>query len=410
MTTSTTREVAREEREEGLRRDVAPCLPRREWLLSSASLALTARSASAAKDETKGTPPTKLLCGPSLTAPSDNEVYVWWHVDSKTDRHRVEYGPTPSLGKIVNWETLTRSPSLPLKELTPGARVYYRVTSDNVSSPVLQFQLPGQSPSTRLCVWGDNQGGHDVFARQTVPAVRAAKPGLILVAGDLVDMGFRYADWNRDLYGPGGELFRSIPWYPVRGNHDGEFPLSLEMLRLPGSNRWYARTQGPVRYVILDTNVYHRADSDQFKWLESEVKGVAWKKARHRIVSFHHPPFNTVQSSPGDDGAKLARAVLVPLLERAGADAIICGHAHVYERGARPRPDGGVTNYLVTGGGGGKLDRLKTGDWPFMTVSHRKHHVLVADIADDAIDWKSIDTSNGEVLDSFKTVGKSLAS
>jgi hypothetical protein len=47
-------------------------------------------------------------------------------------------------------------------------------------------------------------------------------------------------------------LWRGIPWFPVRGNHGGEYPLAHDMLPLPNNNQWYARTYGPLRIVVLD--------------------------------------------------------------------------------------------------------------------------------------------------------------
>lgn len=360
----------------------------------------------------------KIVLGPSLTAPAQTrgpketdgagELYVWWNVDAEVAGHRVEYGTTQQLGQRAQIDAATRFPNVKLEGLRLGVQYFYRVATGTTLGDIYSFRLPAADEPFRLVLWADNQHGYEVFERQTVPLARRLEPDFLLVPGDVVEMGFLYRDWARDLYGPAGELLRQTPWFPVRGNHDGEFALARDMMPLPESNRWYARTYGPLRLVVLDTNVDYEPHSEQVRWLEREVAGNAWRDASFRIASFHHPPFNLIQNRANDDGTRLVREILVPILENAATDLVVCGHAHVYERGERTRPDGGQTTYLVVGGGGGRLDDIRAGNWPHIKVSIQKHHIVVADVTPDRIEFRVMASDNGAEIDAFAVTGGPL--
>ncbi|MFO0946541.1 MAG: metallophosphoesterase family protein [Planctomycetota bacterium] len=351
----------------------------------------------------------KIVLGPSLSVPTEDSVHVWWNVNADVEDHYVEFGLTPSLGSKVTLEEKTQFPFLSLIGLERGKTYHYRVGTGEHKSEIFTFQLPDPEQSMRIVMWADNQHGYEVFKEKTVPLALKLRPNFLLVPGDVVEMGFLYRDWRRDLYEPAAPLLRTVPWYPVRGNHDNNFPLAQRMMPLPGNNHWYARTYGSLRIVVLDTNLDYNPNSPQVEWLANELQGDAWRDASFRIVSFHHPPFNLIQNRSNDDGDRLCREVLVPLLEEGGADFVICGHAHVYERGARKRPDGRSTTYLVVGGGGGTLDNVRAGHWPHIDVSVQRHHVVVADVVRDKITVRAIDSTNEKELDAFAVTGGPLA-
>lgn len=354
----------------------------------------------------------KIVLGPSLTVPTDQaeggELYIWWNVDQETSGHRVEYGTTSELGTTVRIDAKTRYPNVRLSSLTPGTKYYYRVATGDTTGDTFSFHLPKTNDPIRIVFWADNQHGYEVFEKQTVPLAQKLKPDFLLVPGDTVELGFLYRDWSRDLYGPAAPLLRTTPWYPVRGNHDGIFALALEMLPLPDSNHWYARTYANLRIVALDTNSDYNPGSEQVRWLTQEIESDAWKNAAFRIVSFHHPPFNWIQNRANDDGTREVRDILVPILEGAGADLVVCGHAHVYERGERKRPDGKTTTYITCGGGGGRLDNIRAGNWPHIKVSVQKHHLVVADIQGATMKFQTLDSENEQPLDDFVVKGGPL--
>lgn len=108
--------------------------------------------------------------------------------------------------------------------------------------------------------------------------------------------------------------------------------------------------------------------SEQFAWLEEEVTGPQWRKARYRVVILHEGPQGLgdnvmpqfadpvrieersedgtllgVRYEYPPEGNELLREVQ-PLLEGAGADLVLNGHSHLWNRFAT----GSGTNFLET--------------------------------------------------------------
>ncbi len=253
----------------------------------------------------------------------------------------------------------------------------------------------------RLLLFADNQEGARIFGKFTVPLIEELAPDALISAGDLVGDGKLPEHWAEHLYEPGRVLWRTIPWFPVRGNHDGESRLAHDMLPMPNNSQWYARTYGPLRIVVLDTNVDYVPGSPQHEWLETEMAGEVWRRAPFRIVSLHKPPFTALWLSRKYDGEAAARATLVPMFESNRADLVISGHTHGYEYGSRARTDGGDTHYLVTGGAGGDLDTIRVFPWPYIEQSISRHNVVLMTATPRRLDLKVIDPLNKETLDAL---------
>jgi hypothetical protein len=118
-------------------------------------------------------------------------------------------------------------------------------------------------------------------------------------------------------------------FFPALGNHDwglGHIGPYLDYFTLPGNERYYELEQGPVRIFILDSDPRepdgrHR-DSVQAGWLEDqlEVSDTVWN-----LVILHHPPYSSSLERGLDHEMQWPYG-------RWGADAVISGHDHLYER------------------------------------------------------------------------------
>ena len=119
----------------------------------------------------------------------------------------------------------------------------------------------------------------------------------------------------------------------------------LSYFTLPGNERYYDFKRGPVHFFAL--NSYKDADgvsatSKQAMWLKDKLAASTypWK-----IVFFHHPPY-----SSGEHGSN--NYMRWPF-EAWGADAVLSGHDHDYERIMRDvNNDGTKIPYFVSGLGG----------------------------------------------------------
>ena len=175
-----------------------------------------------------------------------------------------------------------------------------------------------------------------------------------LGAADTIDarIGQYYHDFifpYSGSYGPGATENR---FFPTLGNHDwyavGAKPY-LEYFTLPGNERYYDFVRGPVHFFALDSDENEpdgfRANSVQAAWLQQVM---AASTSRWNIVYFHHAPYSS--------GTMHGDSVWMQWPFKAwGADAILAGHEHNYER---LLVDG--LPYFVNGLGGGGIYNFGT--------------------------------------------------
>ena len=140
-------------------------------------------------------------------------------------------------------------------------------------------------------------------------------------------------------------------FYPALGNHDWHAPGAqpyLDYFMLPGNERYYTVRRGPIEFFILDSHRSepdgYSADSAQARWLQQRL---AASDAPWKIVVLHYAPYSS-SARHGSD-----RMVQWPYAAW-GANAVIAGHDHLYER---LQQDG--IPYFVNGAGGKDLYPFK---------------------------------------------------
>ena len=126
-------------------------------------------------------------------------------------------------------------------------------------------------------------------------------------------------------YGPGAAENR---FFPAPGNHDwntGTLQPYLDYFSLPGNERYYEVTLGPVHLFALDSDINEpdgRTNSSaQASWLHTQMTS---SSAPWKLVTLHHPPY-----SSGVHGAD--SSLQWPFADW-GATAVLAGHDHTYER------------------------------------------------------------------------------
>jgi hypothetical protein len=148
-------------------------------------------------------------------------------------------------------------------------------------------------------------------------------------------------------YGDGSSINR---FFPVLGNHDwmvaGAKPY-LDYFSLPGNERYYTYTEGPVQFFALDSEEQEpdgfRKNSAQAEWLQA---GLAASSAPWKIVYMHEPPYSSALHG--------STTWLQWPFAQWGASAVLTGHDHTYER----LEQGGIP-YFVDGLGGGAIYSFK---------------------------------------------------
>ncbi|WP_130650712.1 phosphodiester glycosidase family protein [Egicoccus halophilus] len=181
------------------------------------------------------------------------------------------------------------------------------------------------------------QGINVELARRTLRAARTADPDLIVIAGDLTELGHP-ADMRLARQVLDEELGDDVPWYYLPGNHEHYGTGNLDAFSAEfGPGRHVVDHRG-VRFVLANTafGTFRGSDFAGLVELREELEAAATDPAvEHVVVIGHHP---TVDPNP-QAASQLTDRREVALLERwltefrtasggKGA-AYIAGHAHV---------------------------------------------------------------------------------
>ncbi|NSL56298.1 metallophosphoesterase family protein [Uliginosibacterium aquaticum] len=201
----------------------------------------------------------------------------------------------------------------------------------------------------------DNKPAAESAAARTA-ALAARIPGAwVALTGDLtypLGTAQEYADCFEPTWG----RFRRRS-LPAPGNHDygtGKADAYFDYFgRIAGPQRrgYYSRKLGGWHIVSLNSELKDEEARSQLDWLRQDL---AANRSRCLLALWHRPVFS---SGPhGNDASMLAA---LPLLEAAGADLVLSGHDHHYERFARldtkgrPVSRGGIRHFVVGTGGAG---------------------------------------------------------
>jgi hypothetical protein len=143
---------------------------------------------------------------------------------------------------------------------------------------------------------------------------------------------------------------------PSPGNHDYDAPGAIPYFDYfgeragPAGLGYYAYREGNWEILSLNSNIPMDANSAQGQWLRNEL---ADSGARCSLAYWHHPLF-----SSGPHGDNPATRPLWQALYAAGAEIVVVGHDHLYERFAPQDADGkldpvrGIREFVVGTGGG----------------------------------------------------------
>lgn len=272
----------------------------------------------------------------------------------------------------------------------------------NVSNEITQ----DPSTSTTFAVIGD-YGSGDANADSVAKLVKSWNPTFILSVGDgsfTAASGIGTGNYHISTEPFYGEWLKDKGFFPCLGNHDydekGKPDTYLNYFNLPGAKfknssgneRFYDFVEGPVHFFVLNSNSQEpsgtASTSAQAKWLQEQL---AASDSPWNVVYDHHPPYSS------DEYHGSSEYMQWPFAEW-GADAVISGHAHTYQRIMR---DGIV--YFVNGLGGAERYGFTT---PVKGTAVRYSNDWGAQkvvASDDALTFKFYNT-NGKLIDSHQLV------
>lgn len=185
-------------------------------------------------------------------------------------------------------------------------------------------------------------------------ALRADPRAVVLTLGDHTYPNGTAREFA-DCYAPTWGRFRKRTW-PTPGNHEYNTKDALpyfdyfgDRARGVDGNGYYSLRLGSWLLVSLNSNLKGERHAAQLAWLRAELEN---STASCTLAFWHHPSF----SSGGHRGpGRMTDAW--DILHRAGAELVLSGHDHDYERfapqDARGRPDRarGLRQFVVGTGG-----------------------------------------------------------
>lgn len=295
----------------------------------------------------------RMLKGPYLQDLAPTSITVMWELDEERAAQVTLMGPD---GTRTQRAVAARIGEVRIDELAPSTRYRYRVSVGDRSWNGEFATAPpvGSDVAFSFAVVGDSRNGVQ-YHRRVVDRIAQEDPDFILGTGDMVDEGFRQDQWQQ-FFDIENRLLRDNVFFPALGNHDRQgkgrtadsYRTYFSVPENGGdSERYYAFTYAASRFLVLDSNAYSFALTDQTAWIERELVATRQDpEIRHIFVVMHHPPFSISLHGGSVD----LRERWTPLFEAYGVTAVFSGHDHVYERAEH----NGV-RYFVSGGGGAPL-------------------------------------------------------
>jgi calcineurin-like phosphoesterase family protein len=186
-------------------------------------------------------------------------------------------------------------------------------------------------------------------------ALIASIPGTVFTAGDNAYSSGSAAQYN-GLYNPTWGKFRDRT-FPAPGNHEYRSSGAKPYFSYfgakagPSGRGYYSYNIGDWHILSLNSNISMAAGSAQEKWVKADL---AANPTACALAYWHHPRF-----SSGSHGSSTKSKAIWQDLYNAGAEIVVVGHDHDYERFAPMTAAGvadaarGIREFVVGSGGTG---------------------------------------------------------
>ena len=208
-----------------------------------------------------------------------------------------------------------------------------------VNGPIFATAGSGPETTVRFAVIGD-YGSGSANERDVADLIASWNVDFVITTGDNNYSGGAAATidtnigqfYSRYMYPYQGRYVGGTApnrFFPSLGNHDwmatGAEPY-LNYFTLPGNERYYDFTWGPVRLFAVDSDSQEpdgrTSTSVQAQWLQNRLAAATepWK-----VVYMHHAPYSSGASHGSNTSLQWP-------YQQWGANAVVAGHEHNYER------------------------------------------------------------------------------
>jgi len=315
--------------------------------------------------------------------------------------------PAPESGAGLSPSSPASSAPAPSASPKPTSSPASSPGPSTMSSPSAAIPTPpGGDP---VLVGAGDIGRCDSEADEATATLLEQTAGLVFTLGDNAYERGTEAEL-RNCYGPGWGRVLDRTRFAVAGNHDyltanaGPFRDYFGRAGSRDGLTWFSEDVGTWHVVVLDANCAELKggcgpDSAQLQWLR---KDLATSTARCTLALWHQPRF-----SSGEHGNDPGVGPFWDALYAAGADLVLNGHDHDYERFApqdpkgRADPDRGIVE-VVVGTGGAPLRDFKDPAANAIVRSSIAHGVLVLALQPSGWTFRFVSTDG-----SFSDQGRS---
>jgi hypothetical protein len=307
--------------------------------------------------------------GPYLQMAAPTSMTVRWRTDYPTDT-RVRWGITLDNLVYATYDSrLATDHAVRVNGLQPNTRYYYTVGSSAKvlagGSDYLFVTPPPVGTVHPLRIWALGDSG---TANSSAKAVRDAYyafnasryTDLWLMLGDNAYSDGTDSNYQKAVFDIYPTMLRSSVLWPTLGNHDGHTANSskqsgpyYDIFTLPrsaeaggvasGTEAYYSFDVSNAHFICLESYETDRSPGGaMLTWLREDLASTSQTWV---IAFWHHPPYSKGSHDSDVDTEMIEmRQNALPILEEAGADLVLSGHSHSYER-----------SYLIDGHYGSSL-------------------------------------------------------
>ncbi|MBE6204955.1 MAG: metallophosphoesterase [Alistipes sp.] len=318
-------------------------------------------------------PRVKTKCGPWVVGVTETEMTVVW---TSTDRCMgwVEVAPDDGTSfyaeerprydeDFMGRHVVSAVHHVRITGLKPGTsyryRIYQQGVDDSGHNPVPSGYISAsnvysQKPYAIRTMDAEKEDctftmvndihGRDSMMLALTKGLKEQKPDFVVFNGDMVSFMGSVEDIETGFMTRATETFATdVPLVYVRGNHETRGPGFSEYLNLfptPTNTPYFTFRQGPVAFVVLDsgedkpdsdieyggTAAYDAYREQMAEWLKEAVKSEEFRSAPVKIALLHIP----FDKGVGWYGNNELKRLLLPTLNEAGIDVMLCGHTHSY--------------------------------------------------------------------------------
>ncbi|MFN6943518.1 MAG: metallophosphoesterase [Cytophagaceae bacterium] len=304
-----------------------------------------------------------LVRGPYLQSGTDTSMVIRWRTTEPTSS-RVMYGTTTDNLELTTDSTEKRTEhEVVLTQLLSNTKYYYTIGSEeNTLTEVAEDQYfitsPVKGTEQAIRIWAIGDFGTANIDQTSVRDSYLNYKGnthtdvWLLLGDNAYNDGFDEEYQNAMFENMYEDILKNTVCWPSPGNHDLDYHQRMsetapyyQIFTMPvngeaggepsGTEAYYSYDYGNIHFISLDSHGTPRDSIGQMgEWLKRDL---AQNQQKWIIAYWHHPPYSKGSHDSddiNDSGGRMEeiRRQILPILEREGADVILTGHSHNYER------------------------------------------------------------------------------